>query len=234
VAILPVASVISQEFALEVLKRLTGTERPALLAYEDAARLYQDALAALDRAPEAGKRSHLLLALADAQPAGGDPPRARQNFAHAAALARQARNAPQLARAALGVGSGPSGVEIGLFDQGQIQLLEEALTALGDEPSALRAWVLARLSVALSYADTVERRLALSETAGAAARQSGSQAAMACALAAHCDAIAGPAAAERRLAETGDIIRLARGIGDRRIELLRRRLRIVACWKWVT
>jgi len=201
----------------------------ALLAYEDAARLYEDALAALDLAPEAGERSHLLLALADAQLAGGDLPGARQNFEHAATLARQAGNAEQLARAALGVGSGPSGFEVGLFDQGQIQLLEEALSALGDEPSALRAWVLARLSVALSYADTVERRLTLSETAVAAARQSGSEAALAYALAAHCDAIAGPADAERRLAETGEIIRLARGIGDRRMELLGRRLRVVAC-----
>jgi len=200
----------------------------AMLAYEDAVSLYQRALAALELAPAAADRVALLLALADAQVAAGDLPAARNSYEQAAALARSAGNPEQLARAALGMGSGPAGFEVALLDRSQLDLLEEALAALGDERSALRAWVMARLSVALSYSDSVERRLALSEAAVDVARRSGDDAALAYGLAAHCDAIAGPADCERRLAETAEIVRLARALSDRRLELLGRRMRVVA------
>ena len=48
------------------------------------------------------------------------------------------------------------------------------------------------------------------------------------ALAAHCDAIAGPADPEARLGEATEIVDGARALGDRRLELLGRRLRLVA------
>src|SRR5207248_1607619 len=149
----------------------------ALLAYEDAVRLYEEALASLDLAPSAVDRAELLLSLADARVAAGDLPGARQTYQQAAAVARSKRSTDQLARAALGMGSGPTGFEVALLDRGQLDLLEEVLATLGDQPSALRAWVLARLSVALSYTDSVERRLALSEEAVEVARRSGDAAA---------------------------------------------------------
>ncbi|MDQ4119062.1 MAG: hypothetical protein M3235_19185, partial [Actinomycetota bacterium] len=48
------------------------------------------------------------------------------------------------------------------------------------------------------------------------------------ALAAHCDVIAGPADAERRRAQAGEIAESARAAGDAETELLGRRLRLVA------
>ena len=60
---------------------------------------------------------------------------------------------PALARAALGFAAGLSGFEVRLHDQAQIDLLDEALAALPEDDSALRADLLARLSVAVSYTD---------------------------------------------------------------------------------
>ena len=88
-------------------------------------------------------RAELLLSLADARVAAGDLPGARQTYQQAAAVARSKRSTDQLARAALGMGSGPTGFEVALLDRGQLDLLEEVLATLGDQPSALRAWVLA-------------------------------------------------------------------------------------------
>jgi tetratricopeptide (TPR) repeat protein len=205
-----------------------GDRAMAMLAHEDAVRLYESALAGLDLAPSAVDRAELLLALADARVAAGDLPGARQTYQQAAAEARTSGSPSQLARAALGMGSGPTGFEVALLDRSQLDLLEEALAALGDRPSALRAWVLARLSVALSYTDSVERRIVLSEAAVEVARRTGDTAALAYALSAHCDCIAGPAGCEQRLDETAEIVSLARTLGDRRMEMLGRRMRLVA------
>ena len=59
-------------------------------------------------------------------------------------------------------------------------------------------------------------------------RRIGDARATAHALAAHCDAIAGPDDAERRAAEAGEIIRLAARVRDRGVMLLGLRLRVVA------
>ena len=63
------------------------------------------------------------------------------------------------------------------------------------------------------------------------ARAAGDPAALAYALAAHCDAIAGPADAEQRLRESTEIVELALAGGDRATELLGRRLRVVALFE---
>ena len=92
----------------------------------------------------------------------------------------------------------------------------------------MRARVLARLSVALSFAAPTERRLALAEQAVALARSGDDPLALAGALAAHCDAIAGPDDIERRLAESTEIVTLSESAADGGLELLGRRLRFVA------
>jgi tetratricopeptide (TPR) repeat protein len=196
-------------------------------AYESAVGLYERALVALELDPSGADRGTVLEGLGEAQVAAGLRDGARKTYLAAAALARTRRQPRQLARAALGLGSG-GGFEVALADRQQIDLLEEALVALGPEPSALRAMVTARLSVALSLSGALDRRLALSDEAVAMARVIGDAAVLAYALAAHCDAIAGPADTEPRLQESGEIIRLALSIGDRSTELLGRRLRVVA------
>lgn len=207
---------------------LAGDEAMAKLAYEDAAALYGQALGALDLAPTAADRGDVLLRLGGARTAAGDLPGAREAYREAATIARAGRRADQLARAALGLGTGPAGFEVALFEREQVLLLEEVLSALSPEPSVLRAWVLARLSVAVTYEAPLDRRRDLAGSAMAMAREVGHRPVLAYALAAHCDAIAGPDDCERRLAEASEILAIAQKCGDLSMELLARRLLLVA------
>ena len=79
---------------------------------------------------------------------------------------------------------------------------------------ALRARLTARLSVARSLTEPEERRRAAAEEALALARSAGDPAATCDALAALCDAVAGPEDAERRVALSTELVetvaRLAR------------------------
>jgi tetratricopeptide (TPR) repeat protein len=199
----------------------------AHLAYESAVRMYEQALAVLELDPSAADRCEVLLGLGAAELAAGRQPAARAVHLEAAELARAAGRADWLAHAALGVGGG-GGFEVALGDREQIDLLEDARRRLGPEPSALLALVMARLSIALSLSGSDDRRLELSDEAVALARAVDDAGALAYALAAHCDAIAGPGDTERRLAEASEIVDLAVSRGDRSTELLGRRLRLVA------
>jgi hypothetical protein len=198
--------------------------------YERAVDLYGQALAMLDLDPAAGDRCKLLLGLGAAQVAAGDRSGARRTCLAAAGLARAAGRPDALALAALGFGGG-AGFEVVLADREQIDLLEEARAALSPEQASLQALVAARLSVALSLSGAEERQRALSEEAVTAARSSGDRTALAAALAAHCDAIAGPSDTDQRLRESTEIVDLATAAGDRATELLGRRLRVVALFE---
>lgn len=204
-----------------------GHESMAQLAYEAAARLYGQALDVLDLAPDAADRVALSLWFGDALAAAGERRDARVSYLAAADLARRAGRAEDLAAAALGVAGG-AGFEVGLFDDEQVALLEQARAALGGEPSALLAEVTARLSVALSQVGTLPHRQALSEKAVTVARVSRDNAALAHALAAHCDTIADPDHVEQRLSEASEIIEIGIALDHPQIELLGRRLRLVA------
>jgi tetratricopeptide (TPR) repeat protein len=199
-------------------------------AWEDAAVHAERALAVLPSGGSADEpRAEAWLTFGRARLLAGDRDHAVAAFTTAAALGRSMESADVLARAALGFSADLGGFEIRLFDQRQIDLLEEAASALGaaGDP-ALRARVLARLSVALSFAAPTERRLALAEQAVALARSGDDPLALAGALAAHCDAIAGPDDIDRRHAESTEIIEIAVGAADGGLELLGRRLRFVA------
>lgn len=204
-----------------------GHESMASLAYEDAAKDFARAIAALDLCPaDDESRADLHLDLGDAHAASGELPAARSAYESAARLARLHRWPERLARAALGVGSGPGGFEVPPFDREQISLLEEAAdVTLGD---ALRARILARLSVALSLDARPQRRGDLSQEAISLARKAGDAAALGYALASWCDVFAGPADVELRLDAAAEILTCAVEVGDTRLELLGRRLRVVA------
>lgn len=203
-----------------------GRESMDQLGYEDAARDFARALAALELCPtDNAIRADLLLDLADAHAAAGDLPAARAAYEAVVPLARTHQWPERLARAALGVGSGPGGFEVPAFDHDQIALLEEAAAiAVG----AQRAQVLARLSVALSLDPDAVRRTRLSEEAIAAARLADDRLALGYSLASWCDVIAGPADVERRLDASAEILACASAVSDTRLELLGRRLRVVA------
>jgi tetratricopeptide (TPR) repeat protein len=195
------------------------------LAYEQAADHFRRAL---DLCRDPAGRIELLLDRGDALLRRGDLVAARADFTAAANAARTAGRPDDLARAALGFAAGLSGFEVRLWDAVQIDLLEEALAALGDEHPVLRASTMARLSVALSFVASPVRRERLAEDAVALARRAGDEVALAQALAGHCDAIAGPDDVDVRLAEAAEIVAIAQRVRDRGLELLGRRLLVVA------
>jgi hypothetical protein len=139
----------------------TAAERAAArLAHDEAARLLQLALSALEleSRPSEQDRCDVLLALGDAQLHAGDSERARGVFADAARSARKLHDPHRLAQAALGTARGRPRSVLGAPDEGAIAVLEEALAALGAENSALHARVLSRL--ATEHYWTLDRRRA--------------------------------------------------------------------------
>jgi DNA-binding CsgD family transcriptional regulator len=146
-----------------------------VLAWEDAAGLFERALAALDltERPDQRVRCELLLAVGEARVAAGDVAAGRAAYRQAGELGRRAGAAEVLARSGLGLGLMVAG---GIVDPIGVELLEEALAALGGADSPPRARVLARLARALLFTPQVERRLALSQDAEEMARRLGDHA----------------------------------------------------------
>src|ERR1051326_3473986 len=184
----------------------------ASLAYEDAAVLFQRALEVLAVARPGDERARcdLLLARGEVQWKAGDGHGARATFREAAEVARMIGDAARVARGALGVAGGGSRllwVRSGVVDQPRIELLEEALGALGDRDPGLRARLLARLAINLYWAPETERVLALSEEAVALARQRDEPRDLAAVLRARWIALWRPEGAEQRLASADGNVR---------------------------
>jgi tetratricopeptide (TPR) repeat protein len=198
------------------------------LAWEDAAGHFARAAAAAPPGSDHDElRAEALLGLGDARLRAGASEAAAEAFEAAAEVARNRGWPDLLARAALGFGAGFGGFEVRMLDQRQIELLEQA-AAVSPATSPLRPWVLARLSVALSFVGSEQRRLSLADEAVVLARNSGDRAALAAALASRCDAVAGPDHVTERLGAASEIVSLARQAADRPLELLGRRLRVIA------
>jgi len=203
--------------------RQAGDRAAELLAYDDAVAWYERCAGAVETDEELAE---LLVAAGTARLGASDPGGARSDFLQAAKLA--AGRADLLARAALGLGSGAVGIEVGLLDREQIDLLELARAALAPGELGLRAAVTARLSVATTMIEPEERRLALAEEALDLARRGDHPAALAQALAALCDARPGPDHCADRLGWASEIVALAHRLREPALELLGRRLRLVA------
>src|SRR6516165_5962327 len=129
-----------------------GRRALTLLAYEEAARLFRMALAALGLARPPGEdqaRCRLLLALGDALTMMGERQAAREELRLAAGLARRYQMAEELGRAALAYAG--FGWERGATDRQMIPLRQDARAMLAGEEGAgpVRARVLAALAVAL-------------------------------------------------------------------------------------
>ena len=161
----------------DVDKALEYAQRAAaralkLLAYEEAARLYEFALQALELKQSADPvlRCELLLSLGDALARAGSTPEAKETLLAAADLARTAGLREHLGRAALGYEGRFPWLRAGT-DRRLVPLLEEALAALGEEESALRVRLLARLAGALRDQPSLEPRSSLSREAVKIARR---------------------------------------------------------------
>jgi tetratricopeptide (TPR) repeat protein len=95
-----------------------------------------------------------------------------------------------------------------------VPLLEEALSLLGDEDSALRARVLARLGGALRDETSPDRRSALSVEAVAVARRVGDPGALVFALSGHLFAALASDDPNSRLAAADELLEIATGTGN--------------------
>jgi hypothetical protein len=196
-----------------VYARRAGDRALALLAYEEAVRLYTmalDALALADPEDES-MRCELLLSLGEAQTRAGNAAAAKRAFLDGADVARRLGLSHELARAAAGYGGRIAFARAGDDDR-LVPLLEEALVALGDQDIELRARLLARLAGALRDEPSRDRRDALSAEAVALARHTGNPAALAYALDGRIPAM-----------HTPDNVALCLALGD---ELLEQALRI--------
>ena len=221
------------------LAALSAIERTA---YEDAVAWLESSLAVLANAADSPAavtsedpvtvsppdRGELLCALGEAALAAGNPGRSRRAFTQAIEYSRDFHRPELLAASVLGLCGGAAGFEIDLADPDRTTLLTEALQGLPDIDSALLSMVSARLSVALSFTDAEQRRRELAETAVAMARRVGDRRALISALAARCDALAGPSHVDIRRSSAEEIIRCARQDRNATGELLGRRLRLLA------
>lgn len=206
-----------------------GQQATAMLAYEEAAVQYERALQILTllQPAEARQRYALLLELGSAQTRAGDVPQARDTLLQAATVARCVGAPELLARVALGFEK--MGTQAGVVDQPLVALLEEALDALGEEESALRARVLARLAQELHFLPgATERRVTFSKQAVAMARKVGDPTALAAALDSRRIDLWNPGDVQERLAIVTEVIRLAETVGNRERAMRSRIDRITA------
>ena len=194
--------------------RQAAEHAAAVLAYEEAARLYEMALdaIALDEPTDEATRCELLLSLGDAQARGGDPASWKDTFAQAAEVARNLQAPEELARAALGYGGRFVWFRAG-SDRRLVPLLEDAIDALPRD-SPLRARLLARLAGALRDQPAAERRASLCREAVELARTLGDPATLAHALQGTYSALSWPRDTEAWLAMATELTRLGEQTGD--------------------
>lgn len=198
-----------------MLQRL-ATELPNLRAALERA-------AAIDPA-SALKRFDLLLALGDAQWWAGHVSEASATFQAATFLARQFPDPHRFAQAALRVGEvgyGGAYGEAWSYDPVKVEILEEALTALGDQQTLLKVRVLARLAAALCFSpfDSLARRETLSRASVESARRLGDGPTLAYALHARHLAVWAPDNLKERVSLSAEIIQLAQRAGDVTLEI---------------
>jgi tetratricopeptide (TPR) repeat protein len=198
--------------------RRAGEQAMGMHAYEQAAAEYRRALrfAGADEAV----RCELLLRLGEAQARAGDSPGAEQSCLQAAAASRRLGSPELLARAALGFGA--SQVAGGLVNRRLIGLLREALDGLGPQDGPLRARLLARLSLELTFSEERALTASLSRQSVEMARRLRDGASLGTALRARWLAVWGPDGLAERLTLEEELLRLARETGDRELELVGR------------
>ncbi|HXH13179.1 MAG TPA: AAA family ATPase [Alphaproteobacteria bacterium] len=207
--------------AVEYAER-AGARADALLAYEEAAHYYQMALHALERERmvDQQRRCRLLLALGEAQRKAGDFSHAMTTFQEAAAVARSLAIAEDLALAALGFEE--TAWRPGLPGDTAVQLCEQALQALGEGDSAMKARVLGGLTRALAFTDAWARATATGGQAIDIARRLGDPAILTATLRVSLYARYvrwGPEHIEDRFAAATEMVRLGEQIDDKSILL---------------
>ena len=201
------------ERALEYARR-AGERALEQLAFEEAARLFEVGMDALDVQENEALRCELLLSLGEARARAGREQAAKDSFLRAAQLAERTADPERLARAALGYGGRFLWARAGQ-DRRIVALLEDALRRLPRRDTALRARVMARLAGALRDQRSRERMDALSGEAVSIARRIGDPSTLAYALDGRLGAILWPENPTERLAIAEEALQLAEATGDR-------------------
>ncbi|HVN83820.1 MAG TPA: AAA family ATPase [Candidatus Binatia bacterium] len=145
----------------------------SVCAYEEAAGLFEHALASLESTTpdNPGQRIDALLGLGNAQLRSGQAYQSRETFRRAADLADRTGTSLQFAHAALGFADRGLGPPPGAAEVAVVDLLEAALKRSEDDPAGagLRPRLLARLAAELAMSEP-ERATTLSAEAVALAR----------------------------------------------------------------
>jgi class 3 adenylate cyclase/predicted negative regulator of RcsB-dependent stress response len=191
----------------------------SLTAYEEAARLYDIALQAheLKGRLDESQRCELLLALGEAHNKAGDRAKAKEIFLRASDTARKLRDAVRLARAAVGFG-GPPWAAFGASDERLVSLLEEALEAIDQDESALRARMLGRLAMDAFFSNDMRKAQEVSAEAVEVAGLAGDAAGLADALWSRFNAFWGEGG-EEQSAAAWELAQVAEQAGDTEREL---------------
>jgi predicted ATPase len=185
------------------------------MAWEDAIRLYERSLEAVDLLDEddPGLRAEILLQMAQSLHVGGRADAAHEKALAAAALARQAGDAARLAEAGVAY-QGELGMWASPSDAVGADIMREGLAALGTARPDVRARALSALAHGLILAPGAVA-LPEADAAVAAAREAGDDWALCHALLVRSWAVRGvlPVAERRQAAEEG--IATAHAVGDR-------------------
>jgi class 3 adenylate cyclase/tetratricopeptide (TPR) repeat protein len=207
--------------------RRAGDVAMEKLAYEEAIAHYGRALRAMDLREQGSRqeRCSILLALGDAQERAGETADARETFRRAADLAKEIGDPEGMGRAALGF-AGREWQPYGVIDDQKIGLLEEALAAMPEEDSVLRACVMGQLAHVLSFRGPPERTVSLSNEAVAMARRTEDPGALAAALDARHWALWKPDRLRERLAVADELLQVAEAAEDRESLVIGRTWRI--------
>ena len=193
----------------------------ARLSYEEAADLYERALAVLEQGGY-DDRDHLgdlLIGLATARRAAGDPDGARQAALRAAEHGRQIGRPEILADAVLTLGWTGRWNTAGAADDALVAVCEDALELLPSGDARKRAIVSARLASELYLSPgTTKRRRALIDEAIATARELDDPATLGYVLNNAHWGVWIPGTARERLALAEEVVKLGRAAGSRDLE----------------
>jgi DNA-binding NarL/FixJ family response regulator/tetratricopeptide (TPR) repeat protein len=211
--------------------RRAGEAACAVAAWEEAATHWQAAIELMDeqgsvqdRVAEE-ERCALLLSLAEVQQRAGDVTQARATFERTARLAERLGLPEHLALAALGYGEDRNLPDSATSAQRTV--LEQALGALGEADSPLRARVLSLLAEVLAWLGQRERAIVLSREALAIARRVDDGPTLTRVLNGRLWALRGPGDDDERLALAAEMVHLAETAGDRELAVKGHRWRIV-------
>jgi predicted ATPase len=194
-----------------------GEQAIRSFAYQEAVRLFNDALTLLEALPEAPEQRlqklRLQLTLANAQWKAGQIAEALDTSQQSAEIARDLGAPEDLARAALGYEE--LRWRISLSAEPSLRLLEEALNALGEEDSVLRVRVLGNLARALMSTGSRERLAAMVRQAVEMARRIDDSLALLDTLRISIQIHRSPQKIQERVVTVNEMLQLAQQIGDR-------------------